>query len=865
MKHKKVNSKIYYFVSLFLILLIISASLFFISQKYQTVNEPAENLKNQIEVTENSERSNMSSEGEETESGPETEKKYFEKWHEPYGSVIEPAMLKGIWKDINKMPRMTQTSGGVNQWTTIGPNGANVDSAGNKYSGRVLDMRFDNTGKLVIGAASGGLWRYTGSAFVPLCDQITSLAVSTFDIQPGNDNIIVVGTGEPFIRGGTGLWRTSNGGLNWTNAAADTLIGTFYKVRFAGQNTVHAATDHGYFRSDDAGQTWTRFIQGQITDVVVNPSSPAIVYCSRREVSNLGGLYKSVNGGSNWYKVIDPEGQLPTSGIGRTSLSISPNSPNVIYVSIATLDGDMKGIYRTFSDDSGFTKITPPGNIFEGLGGYANVISANPKRAGICLAGGLWSWRTTNYGGGWLQINSARYHADQHAVLWDTAGAIVWAANDGGLAYSNDSGITYTMVNNTLPITQYYNFDVGLSNPSVMAGGSQDNGFMGTTNGGINWKYMSPPAFPSGGDGGGFAIDPSNASVMYGTIGVWGDNWSFHRNGSTNYGASWTELNNGIDPSDQWYTKIRTDNSSPANVYTSSSGFLYYSTNSGSNWLKRNTQTFPNWIVNFSVRCYNSDTIIYVCTDASNGQRLLVQTGISGAFTERSAGITAGRSIRGVTMSPQSSNTAYAIVNGLFASQKVYKTTNRGVSWINISGNLPNVPAGDLVVNYSNENILYLGTEMGCYKSTDAGGSWFRWNDGMPEAAIVTEMKSYIINNNFYVAACTYGRGIWTRMEDNLTAVINNSGVPDKFELHQNFPNPFNPSTKIKFDIPKQSLTKIKVFDILGREAATLVNEDLKAGKYEVEFNAGNYSSGVYFYKIEAGNYKEVKKMILVK
>src|SRR5258706_5537551 len=191
----------------------------------------------------------------------------------------------------------------------------------------------------------------------------------------------------------------------------------------------------------------------------------------------------------------------------------------------------------------------------------------------------------------------------------------------------------------------------------------------------------------------------------------------------------------------------------------------------------------------------------------------MVQAGQSGMFSERSADIPDGLSIRGVTISPGNSNVEYAIINGLFAGNKIFKTTNRGLNWVNISGNMPNVPLGDLAVNNTNESILYLGTEMGCYKSTNAGNNWLRWNDGMPEAAIVTEMKTYTLNNDFYVAVCTYGRGIWTRLEDNLTVVNNSPGtIPNKFELYQNFPNPFQPVTKIKVGIPKQSFTIIGVF-----------------------------------------------------
>jgi hypothetical protein len=94
--------------------------------------------------------------------------------------------------------------------------------------------------------------------------------------------------------------------------------------------------------------------------------------------------------------------------------------------------------------------------------------------------------------------------------------------------------------------------------------------------------------------------------------------------------------------------------------------------------------------------------------------------------------------------------------------------------------------------------------------------------------------------------------------------------VPLNFELFQNFPNPFNPKTKIKFSLPKEGFSggmdvSIKVYDILGREVAVLVNEKLYPGTYETEFEGNNLSSGVYFYVLKAGDYSESKKMVLIK
>ncbi|HEY5125657.1 MAG TPA: T9SS type A sorting domain-containing protein, partial [Ignavibacteria bacterium] len=100
-----------------------------------------------------------------------------------------------------------------------------------------------------------------------------------------------------------------------------------------------------------------------------------------------------------------------------------------------------------------------------------------------------------------------------------------------------------------------------------------------------------------------------------------------------------------------------------------------------------------------------------------------------------------------------------------------------------------------------------------------------------------------------------------------ITSILENviTGVPSKFTLYQNYPNPFNPSTTIKFDLPVSGFVKLKIYNILGREISTLVNEIRNAGTYEINYNASALSTGIYFYKLEFGGNSEVRKFTLIK
>jgi hypothetical protein len=115
------------------------------------------------------------------------------------------------------------------------------------------------------------------------------------------------------------------------------------------------------------------------------------------------------------------------------------------------------------------------------------------------------------------------------------------------------------------------------------------------------------------------------------------------------------------------------------------------------------------------------------------------------------------------------------------------------------------------------------------------------------------------------LTSSTYRANIQLEMTSILGTSNITSEIPDKYDLKQNYPNPFNPVTKINFDIPKQGMVTLKVFDVLGREVKTLVNEVKAAGVYSVDFNGVDFSSGVYFYRLESSGFTDIKRMILIK
>ena len=200
-----------------------------------------------------------------------------------------------------------------------------------------------------------------------------------------------------------------------------------------------------------------------------------------------------------------------------------------------------------------------------------------------------------------------------------------------------------------------------------------------------------------------------------------------------------------------------------------------------------------------------------------------------------------------------------------FASSdsRVYKSTNGGANWVDID--LPT--SGYFLTFYmANANIGYASNWDNTYKTLDGGATWFEQNTVLPN----TSFRDI----DFAPGSTSIG---WMCGSDGAIVYTNNSGggaigiepisgnVPEKYSLSQNYPNPFNPTTNIKLQIAKSGFVKLTVFDITGREAAILVNENLNAGEYNVDFNASGLSSGVYFYRIETAGFTDVKKMTLIK
>ncbi|HWA05352.1 MAG TPA: T9SS type A sorting domain-containing protein, partial [Ignavibacteria bacterium] len=195
----------------------------------------------------------------------------------------------------------------------------------------------------------------------------------------------------------------------------------------------------------------------------------------------------------------------------------------------------------------------------------------------------------------------------------------------------------------------------------------------------------------------------------------------------------------------------------------------------------------------------------------------------------------------------------------------ILKTTNSGDNWT--SYNINNqIDLMDIQFINDNTGFVVGGAYPYYYytlllKTTNSGLNWFNLSPGTVNGLMSMQFFSDSIG---YVVGA--GGTILYTTNGGITFVNHSSSnIPKGYFLSQNYPNPFNPLTNIKFDIPKRSYVKISIHDILGKEISVLVNEELNAGTFEVNWDASNFPSGVYFYKIETEEFSESKKMVLVK
>lgn len=360
---------------------------------------------------------------------------------------------------------------------------------------------------------------------------------------------------------------------------------------------------------------------------------------------------------------------------------------------------------------------------------------------------------------------------------------------------------------------------------------------------------------------------------------------------STDEGASWAACNFGLTDS-----SIETLIADDSNLFAGTMSGVFRSTNNGISWslvltvptlalaVSRNgtagtvlfagmnqagvlfsTDEGDSWSGS-GYGFYDIVRSLCVASNGAGGIDLFAGTEMTGVFLSTDNGITWSSVSSGLAddeipalVAKASATGGTSIFAGTF-SQGVFRSTDIGVNWT-YSGLKQ---AASIFTLYVHDTSLYAGALFGIFRSTDDGVNWAEVDSGIP---LLSHWVVGLAVDSPYMFAATFSDSVWRCLLQEMVAGVDDHvrSAPSHFSLSQNYPNPFNPSTVISYQIPVNSHVALKVFDVLGREVATLVNERENAGRHSVMFNAANVPSGVYFYRLEAGSYHETKKLLLLK
>jgi photosystem II stability/assembly factor-like uncharacterized protein len=750
---------------------------------------------------------------------------------------------------------------GVNyQWEQIGPH---------NIGGRTLDVEFNpqNPNTIFAGAASGGLWRsYTAGVGALAWERIETgypvLGVSSIAISPIDSNTIYIGTGEVYnyqlalggevirtTRGsyGIGILKTTDYGQTWEKSldwSYDQQRGVNdVEIDPNNPSIVWAATTEGIFKSTDAGTSWNNVHQVIMGfDVAINPVNSNIVFVTHGNFGSSGhGIYRTTDGGNTWTKLVNG---LPASFNGKAILSIYKNNPNIIYASIGNGSSSGAGTWLCKSTNGGNSwTIVNTTDYATYQGWYSHWVGVSPVDSSLVLTGGIDIFKSTN-GGNELIQKTYWYnwdfgitppggpegppdyvHADQHSITFHpTNPNVIYFGTDGGVFRTTDKGETFSGCNGGYQSTQFYNgFSSSYNLPDLAIGGMQDNAtaiYLGT----VAWYRAI------GGDGCQTGIDPNNDNILYGTYQY------LNILKSTDGGLNWFGIGPAGRDNPAFVAPFVICRSNPNVIYAGSRKF-HKSTNGGNTWTIGNGGALldGNQILSIGVSSTSTDTIYVGTAPVSSRAKIFRSTDGGNTFINITDSLP-DRYPDDIAVDPNDSKIVYVVFSG-FGTSHLFKSTDAGNSWIDIGSSLPDVPSSAIVIDPNNSNILYFGNDLGVYLSTDAGQSWSEYSVGLPFGCIVIDLS--IVRASNRIRAVTHGNGVYEAPLYNPVSVDDkNNLVVTGFKLEQNYPNPFNPTTNIQYTVGNRQFVQLKVYDILGNEVATLVNEEKAPGTYEVEFNA---------------------------
>ena len=681
-------------------------------------------------------------------------------------------------------------------------------------SGRISDFAFFSGGDhdYLVGTASGGLWRTqdAGTTWSPIFDNEGTYAIGVVEIAPSDQDVIWVGTGENnaqrSVAFGDGVYKSTDGGRSWTNMGlkesghisqiwihpddSDTVL-------IAAQGPLWSdGGDRGLYKTTDGGATWNAILTVDkhtgINEFIVDPDDfdtiVASSYQRRRHVWVLinggpgSGIHRTTDGGETWSQI---SAGLPSDDMGRIGLAGAPSDSDMLY---AIIEGqpDERGIYRSINFGQSWEKrsdhmTTSPQ--------YYNEIVVDPDNADILYSLDTFSKRSIDGGKTFSDLSAAHRHVDDHALWIDpenTAHLII--GGDGGIYESWDGGNKWRHINN-LPIVQFYRVQPDNAAPFYnVCGGTQDNNSLcgpsrtdvihGITN--SDWHIVL------GGDGYKPQIDPRDPNIVYAQY-QYGGLVRYDRR--THERVFLTPQPAAGEPAYKWNwnTPLLISPHNPDRIYYAAE-YLFASNDRGSNWEKispdltrqidRNALEVMDRVWSVDAIAKNDSTsifgaaialsespvvqgLIYVGTD-DGVISVTEDNGANWRRSETTRGVPSMTLVEDIIASVHDGDVAYAVFDNHKRNDHkpyVYRTDNRGGSWRDISGDLPDWGSVHTIAeDHVDPNLLFVGTEFGLFYSQNGGQNWTQLKTNFPTID-VRDIEIQRRENDLVVG--TFGRGVY--------------------------------------------------------------------------------------------------------
>jgi hypothetical protein len=675
---------------------------------------------------------------------------------------------------------------GLQPWRLMGPESMTMlDWVMGPVAGRVSALAVHPTDEDVIylGAASGGLWKTIngGSSWVSLFDDVGTQTIGAITIDPASPETVWVGTGEQgqscWSYFGMGLFRSTDGGATFeeVNGSGNSALDLSYIsaiVLLPGDPQVILASGEsfcndgnwlygGLFRSTDGGAAWTKVLAGAITDMVVSPGEPNVIFAAVGRWSHIdNGVYQSTDRGVTWNRITS--GPPSGSDMGRSRLAVAPGDGRILYALMNESGG--VGLYR--STDRGMNWTRRNSDACDGQCWYNLCLAVHPTDASTLLTGTVKFFSSTNGGtsltpliDGWGE--NQKVHQDTHVLVYSkTDGSRFWVGGDGGLWRTDDGGSSFVNLNANLNITQFYDIEVHPIDSATLYGGAQDNSSLAS--------FADPRWNTTLVTGDGFmnVVDPADPNTVIQS--------SYPYDGYPNLfvsvvgggpgSFSWLPVDGLIQFEPwPWVTPLVAADAGPliaTSLFVASNHVYRSGFDSLGTWTKISGNLTGSSSSGLSVLTpVVDDGAIVLYAGASDGQIWRTDDALatSPTWVEVTGDYPGGR-VTDIAADPSDPQRVF-LTRGEFGANRLYRSTSGGGVWQAVGGGLPDAPANTVAIDPRSTQRVFVGTDVGVFVSSDGGESFVAAMDGLPLGAVVTDLE--IDDEPYVLTAGTYGRGAW--------------------------------------------------------------------------------------------------------